>query len=92
MPNPGELKEACEAIEAPARRAAARQASIDRQRAENEDLARYEDGRFTLADLKAKYGEKWGIGTDEPEPQRVTADKVFRRYTDDELRKMYGKS
>lgn len=88
MPNPGELKEACEAIEAPARRAKERQGAIERYERENALLETHRDGRLSIEELKAKYGQTWGIGTPEDPPQGKK-ERQFKKFTDDELRAMY---
>lgn len=72
MPNPGELKEACEAIEAPARRAKERQVALDQYQRENALLETHRDGRLSIEELKAKYGQTWGIGTPEDPPHSRT--------------------
>lgn len=88
MPNPGELKAACDEIEAPERRADARQASEKRFLEENKLLETHRECRLTLEELKDKYGQTWGIGTDEDAPQGKQ-ERKFTRYTDDELRAIY---
>lgn len=88
MPNPGELKAACEDIEAPARRERERQASIDRYKQENALLEDHREGRLSIEELQAKYGQTWGIGTEEPPPQKII-EKQFKRYSDDQIRAMY---
>lgn len=91
MPNPGELKAACEAIEAPARRIKERNESIERFLEENKLLEVPREGRLTFEELQVKYGQTWGIGTDQESPQ-VKKERAFTRYTDDELRAIYGSS
>lgn len=88
MPNPGELKAACEDIEAPARRERERQASLKRYQTENSMLEDHREGRLTIDQLKAKYGQTWGLGADEEQPQGKK-ERPFKRYSDDQLRAMY---
>lgn len=88
MPNPGELKEACEAIEAPARREQGRHAAFERYARENTLLETHRSGRLSIGELKAKYGQTWGLGTDEPQPQ-TKKERPFKRLSDDELRAIY---
>lgn len=89
MPNPGELKAACDEIEAPERRTKAREAAMKQFREENKLLETHREGRLTMEELKAKYGQTWGIGTDENQPQGKK-ERKFTRYTDDELRTIYA--
>lgn len=78
-PLPYELKQACEEEAAPIRR----QAERDRVRDESQRLlAAPERERPTLAELKERYGENWGIGASEKaERERVpTQDEIKARY------------
>lgn len=87
MPNPGELKAACDDIEAPARRARERAKAMDNYWRENVALESEPCPRLTFEEMKAKYGETWGIGS-------TTAEQAprsnFKRYSDDDLRAIYG--
>lgn len=79
-PQPCEVKDACEAIEAPRRREREREERIARQLAERETADADRDRRPSYDDLKAKHGPTWGIDTDDPhKPRGETAERAARR-------------
>ena len=78
-PLPYELKQACEEEVAPLRR----QAERDRRAAESARLlAAPEQEKPTLAELKERYGDNWGIGAStKAERERLPAeDEIQARY------------
>lgn len=77
-PQPSEVKEACEDYMAPLRRREERELSLKRQLAERAELERQEANRpdrLTIEELKAKYGETWGLN---PREEVVAANQEQR--------------
>lgn len=91
LPTLAEITEACEVHGAPAKREAERQSAAERFAAENALFADHREGRLSLEELKARHGQNWGIGTDQEAPQ-VKKERAFKRYTDNEIRALYGSS
>lgn len=83
MPNPGEVKRACENHDRPRRNAIAREAQ-ERKRiaemAEMERIAQDRPNRLTYDELKAKYGPNWGLGDVEQKPGE-TLDDFLKRHS-----------
>lgn len=80
LPSVKEVYDACEEEQMPMREAEAREARIKAQLAEREKAQE----KPTLAQLKAKYGDNWGLGADEraakPQTPAPTKDQLRHHY------------
>lgn len=72
LPTLAEIKAECEAWHAPMRRAAQREQEIVEQFAARDQEEAERPQRATLAELKAKHGETWGLN---PREEVVTANR-----------------
>jgi hypothetical protein len=86
IPEPWAVRLACERHYGPVRRAEAAKAQADQQLEEREKILAARDApRPTIAEMKAKYGENWGLT---PREERKTN---YRPLTEEELRQHYRK-
>lgn len=90
LPTIKEVHDACETRFASRRRMQERDRNIARQLAEREAQEQVEadrKSRPTLDEMKAKYGENWGLGSPDEAPRKKSN---WRRYTVDELLAIYS--